>query len=233
MATVARLLPRHWDGRRLLQFLTGLALIALAFAVPTLQDPADQPAESPVTIITTVDTPFPAGLPVTDAPAGPDLSADKTNLALPPEGLIAGSTTATGPALGPEPALGADPASPPDPTSGSPAAAGADPASGSPTAAAPGPGSPTAAGTDPGSGSPAAGPRSQAEADAAARHAAALQAGQDGAYGPVSTGPGVLPGAAGLSAQAWNGGRRICFEGRAAGGDAVEGAYGERGPPSV
>ena len=33
MAVVARILPRHWDGRRLLRFLTGLALIALAFAV--------------------------------------------------------------------------------------------------------------------------------------------------------------------------------------------------------
>ena len=30
--TVGRLLPRHWDGGRLLRFLTGLALIALAFA---------------------------------------------------------------------------------------------------------------------------------------------------------------------------------------------------------
>ena len=34
MAFVERLLPRHWDGRRLLQFLTGLALLALAFAIP-------------------------------------------------------------------------------------------------------------------------------------------------------------------------------------------------------
>ncbi|GAB1693204.1 hypothetical protein [Krasilnikovia sp. M28-CT-15] len=33
MAVVARLLPRHWDGCRLLRFLTGLALLALAFAV--------------------------------------------------------------------------------------------------------------------------------------------------------------------------------------------------------
>jgi len=34
VAIVERLLPRHWDGRRLLQFLTGLALLALAFAGP-------------------------------------------------------------------------------------------------------------------------------------------------------------------------------------------------------
>ncbi len=82
MATVARLLPRFWDGRRLLQFLTGLALIALAFTIPALPDPADQPAESPVTIITTVDTP---GLPVTDVPAAPRLSTDHTSLALGPQ----------------------------------------------------------------------------------------------------------------------------------------------------
>ena len=69
MAIVARLLPRHWDGRRLLQFLTGLALIALAFAVPAALGPADGPAESPVTIITTVDAPPVPGLPVTGVPA--------------------------------------------------------------------------------------------------------------------------------------------------------------------
>ena len=162
MATVARLLPRYWDGRRLLQFLTGLALIALAFAVPTLQDPADQPAESPVTIITTVDTPLPGGLPVTDAPAG----TDKTNLALTPEASAA------------------------DPAAGSPADVG--------------------------------------RSEAAAQSAAALQGGQDGAYGSASA-----PGVAGLPGQAWHGGRRICFEGRAAGGDAAQGAHGERGPPGV
>ncbi|RSM43093.1 hypothetical protein DMB66_53825 [Actinoplanes sp. ATCC 53533] len=219
MATVARLLPRHWDGRRLLQFLTGLALIALAFAVPALQDPADQPAESPVTIVTTVDTPFPAGLPVIDAPAEPDLSTNKTNLALAQEGHTAGSTTPTTP--GSDPAAGSDPGSPPagaEPASGTPAAAGADPASGSPAAA----------GTDP--GFPAAGPRSEAEA--AARNAAALQGAQAGGYGPGSTGPSAVPGDTGLPAQAWNGGRRICFEGRAAGSGA-QGAHGERGPPRI
>lgn len=34
MTAVARVLPRAWDSRRLLRFLTGLALAALAFAVP-------------------------------------------------------------------------------------------------------------------------------------------------------------------------------------------------------
>jgi hypothetical protein len=34
VALLTRLLPRDWDGRRLLRFLTGLALLALAFAAP-------------------------------------------------------------------------------------------------------------------------------------------------------------------------------------------------------
>jgi len=82
VATVARLLPRLWDGRRLLQFLTGLALIALAFAAPTLQGPVGPPTEAPVQIITTVDTPRGPGLPVTDGPveSGPGLG--RTDLAL-------------------------------------------------------------------------------------------------------------------------------------------------------
>ena len=33
MAIVERLLPRHWDGRRLLQFLAGLALLAMSFTL--------------------------------------------------------------------------------------------------------------------------------------------------------------------------------------------------------
>ena len=34
MAPLLRLLPRHWDGRRLLRFVTGLALLALMFGGP-------------------------------------------------------------------------------------------------------------------------------------------------------------------------------------------------------
>ncbi|MEV4708572.1 hypothetical protein [Actinoplanes sp. NPDC049316] len=60
MAVVVRLLPRHWDGRRLLQFLTGLALIALAFATPALSAAPD--ADSPATVVTTVDAPVGTGL---------------------------------------------------------------------------------------------------------------------------------------------------------------------------
>ena len=84
MATVARLLPRHWDGRRLLQFLTGLALIALAFALPALLSPVEQPAEAPVTVITTVDTPLKPGLPATDLPSPTEAAGKQAGLALGP-----------------------------------------------------------------------------------------------------------------------------------------------------
>jgi hypothetical protein len=69
VADVARLLPRHWDGERLLRFLTGLALLALAFAAnagltapaPALPAPAVPAAVT--TLRTTVDVP--AAVPVT------------------------------------------------------------------------------------------------------------------------------------------------------------------------
>jgi hypothetical protein len=38
------LLPRDWDGRRLLRFLTGLAMLALAFTAPAPAMPATEPA---------------------------------------------------------------------------------------------------------------------------------------------------------------------------------------------
>jgi hypothetical protein len=67
MALLARLLPRDWDGRRLLQFLTGLALLALAFAapaVPAAAAPAPAPAvvsqAGPVVEAPAVDDPAPA-----------------------------------------------------------------------------------------------------------------------------------------------------------------------------
>ena len=80
MAIVERLLPRHWDGRRLLQFLTGLALLALAFAgrVDAVAGPA---APAPVTSVvsTTVDAPAPVTSVVgtaVDAPARAAATAD-------------------------------------------------------------------------------------------------------------------------------------------------------------
>lgn len=59
MAIVERLLPRYWDGRRLLQFLAGLALIALSFtlsstlradvvAAPAAPAPVSAAAPAPV-----------------------------------------------------------------------------------------------------------------------------------------------------------------------------------------
>ena len=53
MAVARRLLPRHWDGHRLLQFLTGLALLALTFGGATV--PAAPPPAAPVS--TTVEAP--------------------------------------------------------------------------------------------------------------------------------------------------------------------------------
>ena len=62
MALLARLLPRDWDGRRLLQFLTGLGLLALAFAAPAAPvAAAGAPAPAPVVVSQ-------AG-PVVEAPA--------------------------------------------------------------------------------------------------------------------------------------------------------------------
>jgi hypothetical protein len=50
VAAAGRLYPRHWDGHRLLQFLTGLALLTLAFGTTAASAP---PASSPVTAVTT------------------------------------------------------------------------------------------------------------------------------------------------------------------------------------
>lgn len=55
MTVVRRLLPRHWDGHRLLQFLTGLALLALTFGGSAAPAAPAPPAPAPVT--TTVEAP--------------------------------------------------------------------------------------------------------------------------------------------------------------------------------
>jgi hypothetical protein len=44
VTAVARVLPRSWDGPRLLRFLTGLAMLALAFTAPASTLP---PAPAP------------------------------------------------------------------------------------------------------------------------------------------------------------------------------------------
>jgi hypothetical protein len=64
VAEVARLLPRHWDGRRLLRFLTGLALLALAFAAPVFAAGgfAGPAADTPPAAVRTVSDVSAAGL---------------------------------------------------------------------------------------------------------------------------------------------------------------------------
>jgi len=60
VTAVARVLPRDWDGRRLLRFLTGLAMLALAFTVhvtpPAPALPAVQPAAAVASSVSPVAT---------------------------------------------------------------------------------------------------------------------------------------------------------------------------------
>ena len=44
-----RVLPRDWDGQRLLRFLAGLAMLALAFAAPALRPAAVPTTTAPAT----------------------------------------------------------------------------------------------------------------------------------------------------------------------------------------
>jgi hypothetical protein len=76
VAEVARALPRHWDGHRLLRFLTGLALLAVAFAAPFLAARGfavphqDAPAAPPAAVRTVTDVsaaPAADAVPVTAA----------------------------------------------------------------------------------------------------------------------------------------------------------------------
>jgi hypothetical protein len=90
---VARLLPRHWDGRRLLRFLTGLALLALAFAVPAAAAPT--PAPAAITATVTVDAPTAtAELAVRQAEPATEQAEPATEQAESPK--QAGSSTQTG-----------------------------------------------------------------------------------------------------------------------------------------
>jgi hypothetical protein len=56
---LARVLPRLWDAPRLMRFLAGLALLALAFAAQAgLTSPAPVAPDAPATaVVTTVDVP--------------------------------------------------------------------------------------------------------------------------------------------------------------------------------
>src|SRR3954451_23640866 len=73
VAVVARLHPRHWDGHRLLQFLTGLALLALSFIAPAAPAVA-APAPAPVTAEAAARA-VAAAEPATAAPASAEVRA--------------------------------------------------------------------------------------------------------------------------------------------------------------
>jgi hypothetical protein len=73
VALSARLHPRHWDGQRFLQFLTGLALLALAFAAPLAPSSV---APAPAAVLAapateTVAVEEPAGPAAVEVPAPP------------------------------------------------------------------------------------------------------------------------------------------------------------------
>jgi hypothetical protein len=107
VADVARLLPRHWDGQRLLRFLLGLAMLALAFAAHAgLTDTAPSTPSAPDTAVTTTvdvpapataDLPAPADLPVPDLAVFADVPASA-------DAVLAGGTPATYGSRAPPPA---------------------------------------------------------------------------------------------------------------------------------
>ncbi|HEY0533425.1 MAG TPA: hypothetical protein VGD29_17685 [Actinoplanes sp.] len=85
MTAVTRVLPRHWDGRRLLRFLTGLAMLALAFTVHMTP-----PAPSPPSL--------PAALPAA-APAALPAAAPASSTVTPPSSTVTEEPVASLPAL--------------------------------------------------------------------------------------------------------------------------------------
>jgi hypothetical protein len=77
VTAVTRVLPRYWDGLRLLRFLTGLAMLALAFTVhvtpPALADPPPVTPVASVTSVVSAASPAaaPVETPVVALPASP------------------------------------------------------------------------------------------------------------------------------------------------------------------
>ena len=83
VTAVARVLPRNWDGSRLMRFLAGLAMLALAFTTPAPAVPAtppvvavsEQASPTSVTVSDSVapqaDVRVPAAPAVAAAVAGP------------------------------------------------------------------------------------------------------------------------------------------------------------------
>jgi hypothetical protein len=77
MAAIERLLPRHWDGRRLMRFLAGLALLAASFLAPA-PAMAAAPAPASSVVSTTVEAPASAidqAPAVVDAPVAAPVEA--------------------------------------------------------------------------------------------------------------------------------------------------------------
>lgn len=106
MAEVARAHPRHWDGRRLLRFLTGLALLALAFAAPVFAAPGPAVPDAITQPALRTVTHAPAELAVqtagqvsaqraADATVADDSAADRSGITTP-----AGTPNVTQPAGG-------------------------------------------------------------------------------------------------------------------------------------
>jgi hypothetical protein len=68
VTAVTRVLPRHWDGRRLLRFLTGLAMLALAFTVHATPPAPELPAPAPPVAVAVAES-APSMSPAVPEPA--------------------------------------------------------------------------------------------------------------------------------------------------------------------
>jgi len=84
VTAVTRVLPRFWDGRRLLRFLTGLAMLTLAFTVHVTPPAPALPASPAAAVATSPAAPAqaatqPAAQP---APALPALPPVETPLVI-------------------------------------------------------------------------------------------------------------------------------------------------------
>ena len=89
-----RVLPRDWDGHRLLRFLAGLAMLALAFASPAFASPAFTspaftshvtPAARPAPAVVrsvTAEAPAPVRAATPAEPAAPALPPGPVTVAL-------------------------------------------------------------------------------------------------------------------------------------------------------
>jgi hypothetical protein len=89
VTAVTYVLPRLWDGRRLLRFLTGLAMIALAFTVHVTPPAPAHSAEQPAAAVAVAparpvspEAPAPAAEPAASLPGLPPAPAPVLGLAM-------------------------------------------------------------------------------------------------------------------------------------------------------